>query len=122
MQDKKLRSSDITPESVYMNRRNFMRAGLLAGTAAVTGLTYRFFNPQSTSQLDTTAPNISNVQPSEPAIAVGKPNTFEEITNYNNFYEFSTDKRAVAGESKKLITRPWTVDVGGLVQKPKTFD
>ena len=122
MQDKKLRSSDVTPESVYMNRRNFMRAGLLAGTAAVTGLTYRYFNPQSSPQLDTTATSISNVQPGNAETAVGRPNTFEEITNYNNFYEFSTDKRGVAGESKKLITRPWTVEVGGLVQKPKTFD
>ena len=105
-----------------MNRRNFIRAGLLAGTAAVTGLTYRFFNPQSSPVVDSTPPPISNLQPGGTAIEAGKPNTFEEITNYNNFYEFSTDKRAVAEESKKLITRPWTVDVGGLVQKPKTFD
>ena len=46
----------------------------------------------------------------------------EDITNYNNFYEFSTDKQAVARESKGFVTRPWSVSVDGLVNKPKTFD
>ena len=48
--------------------------------------------------------------------------SFEDITNYNNFYEFSTEKRAVASEARDFLTRPWTVSVGGLVNKPKTFD
>ena len=48
-------------------------------------------------------------------------NSFDEITNYNNFYEFSTDKQAVAGLSKDFTTEPWTVEVSGLVNNPKTF-
>lgn len=48
--------------------------------------------------------------------------SFEDITNYNNFYEFSTEKRSVASEVRGFITRPWAVEVGGLVNKPKTFD
>ena len=113
-------SSEITPEHVYLNRRNFIRAGLLAGTAAATGLTYRFFNPSPAEQVETAA--ISNVEKPKIAEPMGEPTSFEDITNYNNFYEFSTDKAAVAKKGRKLVTRPWTVDVGGLVQKPRTFD
>src|SRR5205814_1660285 len=47
---------------------------------------------------------------------------FEDITNYNNFYEFSTDKQAVAQVAKNFVTRPWTVSVQGLVHKPRVFD
>ena len=112
--------SEITPEHVYLNRRNFLRAGLLAGTAATTSITYRFFNPSSVEQVDTQA--IANVETPKIVSAVGEPNSFEDITNYNNYYEFSTDKRAVAHKAEKLVTRPWTIGVGGLVQKPRTFD
>jgi sulfoxide reductase catalytic subunit YedY len=48
--------------------------------------------------------------------------SFEDITNYNNFYEFSTEKRSVASATRGFVTRPWTVEVGGLVNKPKTWD
>jgi len=56
-----------------------------------------------------------------PAINDAKT-SYEDITHYNNFYEFSTDKRLVAPRAKNFITRPWTVEVTGLVHKPKTFD
>jgi sulfoxide reductase catalytic subunit YedY len=46
----------------------------------------------------------------------------QDITHYNNFYEFSTDKRAVASLAKDLVTRPWTIQVEGLVHKPGVFD
>ena len=113
-------SSEITPECVYLNRRNFIRAGLVAGTVAATGLTYRFFNPPPVG--DTPTADIANVEPKLADNSLGTPNSFEDITNYNNFYEFSTDKRAVAKRAQRLETRPWTVEIGGLVQKPKTFD
>jgi sulfoxide reductase catalytic subunit YedY len=59
--------------------------------------------------------------------SIGPPITeaktsYEDITHYNNYYEFSTDKRAVASKAKNFIARPWTVEVNGLVHKPKTFD
>jgi sulfoxide reductase catalytic subunit YedY len=47
--------------------------------------------------------------------------SFEDVTNYNNYYEFSTNKEDVAPRSKDFPTRPWTVEVGGLVNKPKTY-
>ncbi len=112
-------ASEITPEHVYLNRRNFIRAGLLAGTATATALTYRFFNPPP-QEVQTS--EIANVEQMPAETAVGTLTSFEDITNYNNFYEFSTDKQTVARKAEKLVTRPWTVDVGGLVQKPKTFD
>jgi len=115
-----LPASEITPEHVYLNRRNFIRAGLVAGSAVATGLMYKFFNPQPAQQVATA--EIAKIETPKVVSTVGEPNSFEDITNYNNFYEFSTDKRAVAQKARKLITRPWTVEVGGLVQKPRTFD
>ena len=122
MADQKIKPSEITPECVYLNRRNFIRAGLVAGTTAATGLAYRFFNPQTSGDTAAAGADIATVRPAAPAPSNEKLNTFEEITNYNNFYELSTDKRGVARETQRLVTRPWTVDVGGLVQKPRTFD
>lgn len=121
MSNKKIKPSEITPESVYLNRRNFMRAGLIAGTTFATGLAYRFFNQPPPPEVETA--KIETVKPSENVLLESdKPNSFKEITNYNNFYEFSTDKSAVAEYAKDFVTRPWTVEVGGLVQKPKIFD
>ena len=122
MAKEKILSSEITPENVYLNRRNFIRAGLIAGTTLATGLTYRYFNPAAPGQNSTQ--EIEGVKTSDLTSLdlADAPNSFTDITNYNNFYEFSTDKRAVASESEALVTRPWTVEVGGLVQKPRTFD
>lgn len=50
------------------------------------------------------------------------PTPLQDIAHYNNFYEFSTDKQAVAELAEKFVTRPWTVSVGGLVRKPRDFD
>jgi methionine sulfoxide reductase catalytic subunit len=121
MADPKIKSSEITPESTYLNRRNFIRAGLVAGSTAATALTYRFFNPPPSQEV--AVDGIENVQ-SAPSLPAGENlNTLEEIANYNNFYEFSPDdKQAVAKKAERLVTRPWTVEVSGLVQKPKTFD
>lgn len=116
----KIQPSEITPENTYLSRRAFLRAGVLAGSVAATGITYKFFNPQPAPEVATT--EIDGVRPADGALDVGPANSFEEITNYNNFYEFSVDKRAVAGEARALVTRPWTVEVGGLVQKPRAFD
>ena len=122
MTEKAVKSSDITPEGVYLNRRNFIRAGLLAGTTAATALTYRLFNQPPAENFEVVASGIDNIRPGTVPALDEPTNTFEDIANYNNFYEFSTDKRAVAGKAAALVTRPWTIDVGGLVQKPRTYD
>lgn len=120
MASEKIRPSEITPENVYLNRRNFIRAGLVAGTATATGLTYRFFNPRPPKEIVTA--EIQNIEKAAELSTGEQLTSFEDITNYNNFYEFSTSKTAVARKAENFITRPWTVNVGGLVEKPKVFD
>jgi sulfoxide reductase catalytic subunit YedY len=120
MSDRSIKSSEITPENLYLNRRNFVRAGLIAATSTATALTYRYFNRQPPKEV--AAIDIDNVRPGRIGATDEKQNSFEEITNYNNFYEFSTDKRGVAREAAGFVTRPWKVEVGGLVQQPRTFD
>lgn len=99
-------SSEITPKSVYLSRRDVLKAAGFAGLGAL---------------LAACAPQLASSS-AEPAAPVDVPNTFEDITNYNNYYEFSTDKVAVAPLAADFKSRPWTVEVGGLVNKPKTYD
>lgn len=115
-----IKPSEITPESAYLNRRNFIKAGVAAGSLAATGFLYRTFSPSAATQAP--SPEIGGVDRTASAQSGLKANTLEEITNYNNFYEFSTSKSAVAAKAQTLVTRPWTVEVGGMVQKPRTFD
>jgi sulfoxide reductase catalytic subunit YedY len=71
------------------------------------------------------AANIEAVKSSDVAVPPlpGEAQTpYEKITNYNNYYEFTTDKEDVARVARDFQTRPWTVSVEGLVQKPKVFD
>jgi sulfoxide reductase catalytic subunit YedY len=114
----KIKNSDITPESVFLNRRNFMRAGLLAGSVAVTGGAYRLLSPD-------TAPTSTETAVSAPVpqqIPEGDALTsFQDITNYNNYYEFSTSKTSVARAARDFVTRPWSVEVSGLVDQPRVF-
>ncbi|MGI8544938.1 MAG: protein-methionine-sulfoxide reductase catalytic subunit MsrP [Aridibacter sp.] len=115
----KIKSSEITDEKTYLNRRNFIRAGLLAGTTVATGLTYRFLNPPPPKEVVTE--NIDDIIKSEPTNLKDELTDFQDVTNYNNFYEFSTSKTGVAGEAEDFVTKPWTVSVEGLVNKPKVF-
>ena len=114
----KINPSEITPESTFLNRRNFMRAGLVAGSALATGAAYRVFNPAVKDEVVALEPVVKSVD----VKMLDTPNTLKEITHYNNFYEFSTNKSAVAAEAASFITTPWTVEVGGLVAKPQVFD
>ncbi|WP_312527741.1 protein-methionine-sulfoxide reductase catalytic subunit MsrP [Paracoccus sp. (in: a-proteobacteria)] len=95
----KLRWSDVTPRMHYLSRRSFMAAGAVALASpgfALTGKT----SPYSTDE---------------------KPNTFEEITNYNNFYEFGMEKTDPAAYAGALTTDPWSVEIGGLVDRPGNY-
>ena len=118
--DNFIKSGEITPESVYLNRRNFMRAGLLAGTTLATTGICRFFNPQPPKEIITA--QIKDIKQTANFSVAEKPNSFADITNYNNYYEFSTGKTSVARKAENFVTRPWTIEVGGLVGKPTVFD
>jgi methionine sulfoxide reductase catalytic subunit len=122
-----IRSGEITDERVYLNRRLFMRGAILAGSVTATGLLYRKLNPPPAVIQE--QPRIAGVvqPPTDEAMRKGfkvdeQLTSFEDITNYNNFYEFSTEKRSVASVARNFVTRPWTLEVGGLVNKPKAFD
>jgi sulfoxide reductase catalytic subunit YedY len=116
-------SSEITDEHVFLNRRNFMRAAVVTGTVATTGFLYRRFAIPVPIQAQVAA-NIEGVKSSDAAPPpVNEAQTpYEKITNYNNYYEFTTDKEDVARVAKNFTVRPWTVSVEGHVQKPRTFD
>lgn len=95
----KLGWSDVTPESVWLNRRHFM-----AGAAALAAAPAYALNG---------APSALSTDE--------KPNSFEEITNYNNFYEFGFGKEDPARNAGALTTDPWAVQIGGLVDRPGSY-
>jgi sulfoxide reductase catalytic subunit YedY len=118
----RIRDGDVTPREVYLNRRTFLRAGLLSGTVAGTALLYRRLNGIN---LDTTEmpaiPGLMTAAP-EKGFLVDEPLTPRaSILNYNNFYEFSTEKESVAAAAAAFKTTGWQVSVGGLVHKPRLF-
>jgi methionine sulfoxide reductase catalytic subunit len=109
-----VRSSEITPKEVYLSRRDFIKAaGVVAGSVALAACA-----PQEADE-SATAPQFDGPAKVD---ELGNPaNSFEEITTYNNYYEFSTNKEAVAPLSKNFTTTPWTLEVTGMVNKPKTY-
>ena len=123
---KKIKSSEITPEHVYLSRREFLKSmGIVAGSAALLAACQGQVPPTATlgTQPEAELPLDGVTPTSEFAIdELGDPlNTFEDIVNYNNYYEFSTDKAAVARLAEGYPTSPWEIQVGGLVNNPKTY-
>ena len=109
-----VKSSEITTHSQYLSRREFLKAaGIVTGSALLAACA----PTGNTSQPETPIPDL-------PAKSdeLGDPaNSYEDITNYNNFYEFSIDKEAVNPLSRDFKTEPWTVEVYGLINNPKTY-
>jgi sulfoxide reductase catalytic subunit YedY len=105
-------SSAITPESLYTRRGFLGVAGALSAATLLAACSRR-----------ATEPTLSGDQPdSGPRDALGDPlNSFEQITNYNNYYEFTTDKQEVARLAAPFRSSPWELEVGGLVARPRIF-
>ena len=120
-------SEKVTDKHVYLNRRLFMRAAALAGTATATTLLYRRLNPRPIEPVKSDKVAQVAQAPQTDAAKQGftvsdQLTPFDAITNYNNFYEFDTSKQGVAYAAQGFVTRPWAVSVEGLVNKPKVFD
>jgi sulfoxide reductase catalytic subunit YedY len=97
--------SDVTPKSAWLNRRQLIAGAGALSLAAAAG--------PALAKLDYTSSPLSTME---------KPNTLEEITGYNNYYEFGTGKEDPAYYAHTLTTDPWSVEIGGLVEKPGTYD
>jgi|SRR5579864_1524866 len=107
--------SEITPKSLYMNRRQFMGGAAVFGAALAAGA-YEMVNPSeanANTKLTTAPSKFSTTEKQTP---------YKNITNYNNFYEFSTDKYGPAKLAEHFRTDPWTVKIGGAVAQKKTYD
>ncbi len=105
----KLLTSEITPKEVYRQRREFMR--LAAGTALGAALPYPIFAGEKLPDRVKSAYELSD-----------KLTPYEDVTHYNNYYEFGTDKESPAKTAGNLKIRPWTVSVEGEVRNPKIWD
>jgi sulfoxide reductase catalytic subunit YedY len=100
---------------LYLSRREFLKAaGILGGSALLAACAPRAAESAvPAGEAEGFPPKFDEL--GDPA------NTYEDITNYNNYYEFTTDKEGVAPLSKEFTASPWTVEVYGLVNKPKTY-
>lgn len=124
----KISEREITPPELYFNRRSLLRAGVAAGSAIATASIYRWFNPAkmidplSTKEVVVEAATESEEKLLARGWRVDEPSTSEmSIVNYNNFYEFTTQKEAVAAAAANFKTDGWELVVDGLVDNPKTF-
>jgi sulfoxide reductase catalytic subunit YedY len=120
----KISGREITPASVYFNRRSFIQAGILAASAVATGLVYRELNPVGAGGVKTRRLAGLSPAPTNSPAAYQVPDaqtSLQNITHYNNFYEFSTDKEEVAAAAANFKTADWQVSVEGLVHNPKVF-
>ena len=113
-----IKTHEITPKELYLNRRNFIKSAALVTGSVATGLSFPL---ELFGAVDTNNQKLAGVKKSSYS-TTEKQNSLKDITNYNNFYELGTDKGDPAKNAKYLITRPWTVAVEGEVKKAKTYD
>ncbi|PCJ17796.1 MAG: protein-methionine-sulfoxide reductase catalytic subunit MsrP [SAR86 cluster bacterium] len=134
-----IKSSEITPESVYKNRRQFLSDSgkLLLGAAAI-GATPAIVNAQNGAGLKARAPasmrrvgvepwwadKFANIKPApdaEPYYTGEAMAPYDDVTKYNNFYEFGMDKSDPSSNSGKFKADPWSIEIAGEVAKPGTY-
>jgi methionine sulfoxide reductase catalytic subunit len=97
--------ADVTPRELFFNRRQVMAGA--GATLALGGLA-----TAARAELDVIPGRFSTDQ---------EPNSFEDITTYNNFFEFGTDKGDPARHAGALTTEPWSIEIGGLVERPGSY-
>ena len=114
-----IRSSEITPKSLYLNRRRFLAGAALAGAAAATGVGLREIVSPSNAVLAGT--KIDGITKS-PLSTTETITPYADVTHYNNYYEFSTEKDEPAKLAQHFRARPWKVKIDGLVEKKQELD
>ncbi|HLV27526.1 MAG TPA: protein-methionine-sulfoxide reductase catalytic subunit MsrP [Burkholderiaceae bacterium] len=108
-------ASEITPEPVWQGRRRWLKQAAAMGALAGAG-------PAALAAADEdTLPELKGRASPEFSV-MDKPTVWRDITGYNNFYEFGTDKSDPRRNAHRMVTEPWTVVVEGEVLKPRTFD
>jgi sulfoxide reductase catalytic subunit YedY len=110
-----IRSSEITSETNFINRRSFLRSGAIAGGALIATTAAGALIP------DNTEARITGIT-AGPFSTNETPNSNEDITSYNNYYEFGTNKADPFRYAQEFKTRPWTISVEGHADKTGTFD
>lgn len=114
-----IRSSEVTSRSLYLNRRKFLAGAAITGTAVATGAGLRqLINPTNVAQAGN---KIDGIQKS-PFSTTETITPEKDVTHYNNYYEFSTQKEEPADLAKNFRTRPWKVKIDGLVDKKQELD
>jgi len=118
-----IQPSEITPESVYLERRKFIRNALYAGAAGTLALTV----PGLVTGKEQTPPGTAELAPlgklvKSPYSAKEELTPFEDVTTYNNFYEFGTDKSDPSEYSGRFKPRPWSIAVEGECANPGVFN
>ena len=112
-------SSEITSKQAYLSRRDFMKAaGVVAGSMVLAACAPTSSAPQTGgTPINTGDPKVATKKDE-----LGNPvNALADITNYNNYYEFTTEKTQVGPDSQNFKMSPWDVEVSGLVQNPRRF-
>jgi len=114
-----IRSSEITPKSLYLNRRKFLASAALTGAAVAAGAGLRELISPSTTAL--AGAKIDGIKKS-PFSTTETVTPYKDVTTYNNYYEFSTDKEGPAKLAQNFRTHPWKVKIDGLVDKKQDLD
>ncbi len=117
-------SSEITSKSLYLNRRKFLAGTALAGAAAMTGLGIKELSSPSAAVHAATPGDLAKIDgiQKSPFSTTEKITPYQDVTHYNNYYEFSTDKEGPADLAKNFRTHPWKVTIDGLVSKKQVLD
>src|SRR5713226_6983836 len=109
--------ADVTPQAVYLNRCKFLGGLGIATAAALAGRgLLDLVSPSRTVSANTKLTTVKG-----PFSTNEKINSYNDVTHYNNFYEFGVDKDQPAKNAQRFVTSPWTISVGGEVTKPRKF-
>ncbi|HED18927.1 MAG TPA: mononuclear molybdenum enzyme YedY, partial [Gammaproteobacteria bacterium] len=107
-----LNESDVTPCEIYQQRRRFLQSGIAIAGAAIGG---SLLSPDVSAALQ-----LGKITPG-PFSTDEEKTPLDDVTSYNNFYEFGVDKSDPARYAHKLVTDPWSVSISGEVGRPGTY-